>query len=149
MKKQDVQLIQRILDGDQKAFTAIVEKYQKGIHTLAWQKTGDFHIAQEITQDTFLKAYQQLGTLKNRKLFCGWLYVIATNLCNDWLRKKRLPIQSLETVDIKEVDQVAYTNYIEEQTEEDANESRRELVGNLLKKLPESERTVMSLHYLG
>ncbi len=149
MKKQDIQLIQRILDGDEKAFTAIVEKYQKGIHTLAWQKTGDFHIAQEITQDTFLKAYQQLGTLKNRKLFCGWLYVIATNLCNDWLRKKRLPIQSLETVDTKEVDQVSYTNYIEEQTEEDANESRRELIGNLLKKLPESERTVMSLHYLG
>ncbi len=55
MKKQDVQLIQRILDGDEKAFTAIVDKYQKGIHTLAWQKTGDFHIAQEITQDTFLK----------------------------------------------------------------------------------------------
>ncbi len=149
MKKQDVQLIQRILDGDEKAFTAIVEKYQKGIHTLAWQKTGDFHIAQEITQDTFLKAYQQLGTLKNRKLFCGWLYVIATNLCNDWLRKKRLPIQSLETVDTKEVDQVSYANYIEEQIEEDANESRRELIGNLLKKLPESERTVMSLHYLG
>lgn len=149
MKKQDVKLIQRILDGDEKAFTAIVEKYQKGIHTLAWQKTGDFHIAQEITQDTFLKAYQQLSTLKNRKLFCGWLYVIATNLCNDWLRKKRLPIQSLETVDTKEVDQVSYANYIEEQTEEDANESRRELIGNLLKKLPESERTVMSLHYLG
>ncbi len=149
MKKQDIQLIQRILDGDEKAFTAIVEKYQKGIHTLAWQKTGDFHIAQEITQDTFLKAYQQLSTLKNRKLFCGWLYVIATNLCNDWLRKKRLPIQSLETVDTKEVDQVSYANYIEEQTEEDANESRRELIGNLLKKLPESERTVMSLHYLG
>ena len=149
MNKQDVELIQRILDGDQIAFTAIVEKYQKGIHTLAWQKIGDFHIAQEITQDTFLKAYQKLGTLKNHKLFCGWLYVIATNLCNDWLRKKRLPIQSLETVDTKEVEQVAYTNYIEEQMEKDANESRRELVRNLLKKLPESERTVMALHYLG
>ena len=63
--------------------------------------------------------------------------------------RKRLPIQSLETVDTKEVDQVSYTNYIEVQAEEDANESRRELIGNLLKKLPESERTVMSLHYLG
>ena len=149
MKKQDAELIKRVLDGDQSAFTAIVDKYQKGIHTLAWQKTGDFHLAQEITQDTFLMAYQKLGTLKNRKLFCGWLYVIATNMCNDWLRKKRLPVQSLETVDTKEVDRVAYTNYIDEQIEEDANESRRELVKNLLKKLPESERTVMSLHYLG
>ena len=125
MKKQDAELIKRVLDGDQSAFTAIVDKYQKGIHTLAWQKTGDFHLAQEITQDTFLMAYQKLGTLKNRKLFCGWLYVIATNMCNDWLRKNRLPVQSLETVDTKEVDRVAYTNYIEQQIEEDANESRQ------------------------
>ena len=131
------------------AFTTLVEKYQKSVHALAWQKIGDFHIAQEITQDAFLRAYQKLGTLKNHNLFCGWLYVIATNLCNEWLRKKRLPMQSLETVDNKEVDQVAYTRYIEEQREADAEDSRRELVRDLLKKLPESERTVMTLHYLG
>ncbi len=149
MKKKDAELIQRTLDGDQSAFTALVEKYQKGVHALAWQKIGDFHIAQEITQDAFLRAYQKLSTLKNHNLFCGWLYVIATNLCNEWLRKKRLPIQSLETVDSKEVDQVAYTRYMEEQRETDANEIRRERVRDLLKKLPESERTVMTLHYLG
>ena len=149
MKKKDTELIQRTLDGDQSAFTAIVEKYQKSVHALAWQKIGDFHIAQEITQDAFLRAYQKLGTLKNHNLFCGWLYVIATNLCNEWLRKKRLPMQSLETVDSKEVDQVAYKQYMEEQREADADEIRRELVRDLLKKLPESERTVMTLHYLG
>ena len=149
MKKKDAELIQRTLDGDQSAFTALVEKYQKGVHALAWQKIGDFHIAQEITQDAFLRAYQKLGTLKNHNLFSGWLYVIATRLCYEWLRKKRLPMQSLETVDSKEVDQVAYTQYVEEQREADANEIRRELVRDLLKKLPESERTVMTLHYLG
>ena len=58
-------------------------------------------------------------------------------------------MQSLETVDNTEVDQVAYTRYVEEQREADAEETRRELVRNLLKKLPESERTVMTLHYLG
>ena len=149
MKKKDAELIQRTLDGDQSAFTALVEKYQKGVHALAWQKIGDFHIAQEITQDAFLRAYRKLGTLKNHNLFSGWLYVIATRLCCEWLRKKRLPMQSLETVDTKEVDQVAYTRYIEEQREADADEIRRELVRDLLKKLPESERTVMTLHYLG
>ncbi|MDE0087075.1 MAG: sigma-70 family RNA polymerase sigma factor [Candidatus Poribacteria bacterium] len=149
MKKKDAELIQRTLDGDQSAFTALVEKYQKGVHSLAWQKIGDFHIAQEITQDAFLRAYQKLGTLKNHNLFSGWLYVIATRLCCEWLRKKRLPMQSLETVDSKEVDQVAYTRYVEEQRETDINEIRRELVRDLLKKLPESERTVMTLHYLG
>lgn len=149
MKKKDAELIQRALDGNQSAFTALVDKYQKGVHALVWQKIGDFHIAQEITQDAFLRAYQKLGSLKNHKLFSGWLYVIATNLCNEWIRKKRIPMQSLETVDSKEVDQVAYTQYIEEQRAADVDEARRELVRNLLKKLPESERTVMTLHYIG
>ena len=149
MKKKDSELIQRILDGDQSAFTALVEKYQKGVHALVWQKIGDFHIAQEITQDAFLRAYQNLDSLKNHNLFSGWLYVIATRLCYEWCRKKRIPMQSLETLDTKEVDKVAYTQYIDEQRETDRHEDQRELVRNLLKKLPESERTVMTLHYLG
>ncbi len=149
MKKKDVELIQQILDGNQEAFTTLVEKYQKGLHALIWQKIGDFHIAQEITQDAFLKAYQRLGTLKDHKMFFGWLYVIATRLCADWLRKKHLPIQSLETVDTKEVDQVSYNQYVEEQRKIDEDESRRLLVRRLLNKLPESERTVMTLYYLG
>ena len=62
MKQKDAELIQQILDGDQDAFTPLVNKYQKGVHALAWRKVGDFHIAQEITQDAFLKAYQKLGT---------------------------------------------------------------------------------------
>ena len=149
MKNIDSELIQRTLDGDQSAFTMIVEKYQKGVHALVWQKTGDFHIAQEITQDAFLRAYQKLETLKNHNLFSGWLYVIATRLCYEWCRKKRIPAQSLETLDTNEVDKVAYSQYIEEQRETDVDDARRELVRNLLKKLPESERTVMTLHYLG
>ena len=56
MKKKDAELIQRTLDGDQSAFTALVKKYQKGVHALAWQKIGDFHVAQEITQDAFSKS---------------------------------------------------------------------------------------------
>ena len=149
MKKKDVELIQRTLDGDQSAFTTLVEKYQKGVHALVWQKIGDFHIAQDITQDAFLRAYQKLGTLKNHKLFSGWLYVIATRLCYEWQRKKRLPIQSIDTIDNTEVDQMAYEQYMEDEREKDVKEKQRELIRNLLKKLPESERTVMTLHYLG
>ena len=42
-----------------------MKKYQKQVHALAWRKVGDFHIAEEITQDTFLKVYQNLATLKH------------------------------------------------------------------------------------
>ena len=149
MQQNDAQLIQRVLQGDQEAFGALVRKYQKGVHALAWRKIGDFHIAQEITQDAFLKAYQQLRTLKNHNAFAGWLYVIVANLSLDWLRKNRIPMESLDTADTSEVDKVSYSQYVAEQKETEADETRREVVKELLKKLPESERTVMTLHYLG
>ena len=80
MVKNDVQLIRRILDGDDGAFTTLVQKYQKSVHALAWRKVGDFHVAEEITQDTFLQVYKKLVTLKNPNQFAGWLYVIANRL---------------------------------------------------------------------
>ena len=49
MKNSDTQLIHRVLNGDENAFSALVEKYQKQVHVLAWRKIGDFHIAEEIT----------------------------------------------------------------------------------------------------
>ena len=149
MQQSDAQLIQQVLQGNQEAFSPLVKKYQKGVHALAWRKVGDFHIAQEITQDAFLKAYRQLRTLKDRNAFSGWLYVIVARECLDWLRKNRIPTESLDTADSNEVDKVSYSQYIAERQEEEADETRREVVKELLKKLPESERTVMTLHYLG
>ncbi len=48
MKNADVELIQRVLDGDDTAFSELVKKYQKSVHALAWRKIQDFHIAEEI-----------------------------------------------------------------------------------------------------
>ena len=149
MPQSDARLIQRVLQGDQDAFNPLVKKYQKGVHALAWRKIGDFHIAQEITQDAFLRAYQKLGTLKNPNAFAGWLYVIVAHLCLDWIRKNRIPMDSLDTTDPSEVDKVSYSQYVTDQQKSEADETRREVVKELLKKLPESERTVMTLHYLG
>lgn len=149
MEQKDAELIQQVLQGSQEAFSLLVKKYQKGVHALAWRKIGDFHIAQEITQDAFLKAYQKLGTLKNHNLFAGWLYVIASRLCSNWFQKNHLLEQSLEITDASEVDQVSYSRYVVEKRDTEADETRREVVKELLQKLPESERTVMTLHYLG
>ena len=150
MKQNDAQLIQRVLQGEQEAFSPLVRKYQQGVHALVWRKIGDFHIAQEITQDAFLAAYKKLGTLKNHTQFSGWLYVIAANLCRDWFRKNRMPVpESLEATEANEVDRVSYSQYVAEKQEAEADETRREVVKKLLQKLPESERTVMTLHYLG
>ena len=149
MEKNDVQLIHSILSGDDEAFGTLVQKYQKSVHALAWRKIGDFHYAEEITQDTFLQAYEKLPTLKDLNQFAGWLYVITNNLCTDWLRKQKPAMQPLGDASVKAIDKLTYERYVLEQRETEATERRHEIVKQLLKKLPESERTVVTLYYLG
>ena len=149
MKNSDAELIQRTLVGDQRAFSALVRRYQKPLHALVWRKIGDFHIAEEIAQDIFLKVYKKLQTLKNPNRFAGWLYVMATRRCIAWLKKKRIPMESLDAMSPDELEELAYAQYHAEQQEEVVSEKHREVVKRLLQKLPESERTVVTLHYLG
>ena len=149
MIEDDVQLIQKVLSGDDEAFTALVRKHQKSVHALAWRKVGDFHFAEEITQDVFLRAYEYLSTLKDPSQFSGWLYVITDRLCNNWFQNKKSDIQSLEDVPVIKMQKASYDRYMSEQNEQEAHAHRQELVRNLLAKLPESERTVMTLYYLG
>ena len=148
MNTNDVDLIQRTLDGDQDAFTKLVSKYQKWVHALVWRKIGDFHTAEELTQDVFLKVYKRLSTLKRPDHFPSWLYVIATRQCIAWLRKKRLSTKSLDAMSTAQLEALCYTQYERNRSEAVAIEHQRELVKRLLKKLPESERTVVTLYYL-
>ena len=146
MKTTDVELIRSTLNGDDTAFTELVKKYQKPVHALVWRKIGDFHIAEEITQDTFLTAYQELATLKKPQSFASWLYVIAANNCSTWLRKKRLWTEPLEDTRLAKA---TYSGYVVAENERTEAEAQREVVKKLLAKLQESERTVITLHYFG
>ena len=149
MVADDVQLIRRILSDDDEAFGVLVQKYQKSVHALAWRKVNDFHYAEEITQDTFLQAYKKLSTLKNPNQFAGWLYVIANRLCINWLQRHKPAMQSLEDTPMEDIEESAYNHYAAEQREAEGAKYRHEIAQRLLSKLPESERTVMTLYYLG
>ena len=149
MRNDNAELIQRILDGDDAAFACLVKKYQKRVHALAWRKIGDFHIAEDITQETFLQVYRNLAKLKDRNQFPGWLYVIANRRCLAWLRKKRVQTQPLEEMDMAMTERSSYSRHVATEQAESAAETKRELVKNLLAKLKESDRTVLTLYYFG
>ena len=139
MARHDAELIQRTLEGDESAFGFLVDKYKGSVHALAYRKLGNFHTAEEITQDTFLKAYQKLSTLKDPGRFPGWLYVIAARCCISWLRQNRLQTESLDSVE-GEMNAQSWTRYTDARL--------REEVHNALESLPESERTVLTLYYM-
>ena len=147
MNNTDTALIHRALNGDDNAFAELVKKYQKQVHALVWRKIGDFHTAEELTQDVFLKAYQRLAKLKKPQSFASWLYVIAANDCSTWLRKKRLWTQSLEDTSSAQLEKATYSGYVIEENERIAAEAQRDAVKKLLAKLQESDRTVLTLFY--
>ena len=149
MEKDDVELIHKILSGEVTAFNTLFQKYQKSIHAIAWQKIGDYHVAEEITQDVFLQAYNKLSTLKDPSKFSRWIYIIAKRRCANWNQQEKTTMESLEATDDAILEKSAYTNYVAEQREKAATEHRREVVDMLLDKLPERERKVITLYYLG
>ena len=139
MALHDAELIQRTLSGDESAFGFLVDKYKGSVHALAYRKLGDFHTAEEITQDTFLKAYQKLSTLKDPVRFPGWLYVIAARCCISWLRQNRLQTESFDSLK-REMNTQSWAKYADARLHEE--------VHNALESLPESERTVLTLYYM-
>ena len=148
MKNDDAKWVERILAGDEDAFTALVKKYEKQIHAFVWRRIKDYHVAEEITQDTFLRAYEKLGTLRDPNRFSGWLYMIATRRLLTWFDEKTIPMQSLDAMREAEIESLFYTQYMAEQTENLATEKQREIVEYLLQKLTANERSVVALHYL-
>lgn len=147
MKSDDVVLIQRILNGDQNAFACLVRKYQQQIHTLAWRKTGDFQIAEDIVQETFLQVYQKLDTLEDPTQFTRWLHQIANRRCIAWLRKNRVQTEPLEETDLSEIETEAYSRYVATEHAKTTAAAQRDLVEKLLAKLKARDREVITLHY--
>ena len=147
MKSDDVALIQRIRTGDENAFATLIQKYQRRVHAHALRKIGDFQIAEDITQETFLRVHQKLGTLNNPAQFSTWLHAIVNHLCIAWFRKKRLQTQALQEIHISEIEGEAYSQYVAKEHAKATADVQRELVKNLLTKLKERDREVITLHY--
>lgn len=148
MTEDSTVLIQRILDGEEEAFRALVRKYQKRIHAIVFQKLGDYHIAEEITQDVFLQVHKKLSTLKNHECFDGWLYVIVNRLCINWSNRNKSTVQSIEDTPMEEIEESVYQQHESDQRDMETTELYRDIVRKLLNRLPESERTVLNLYYI-
>ena len=143
MRTEDGHIIQKCLDGDAAAFGLLVDKYKGSIYALAYAKLGDFHDAQDLTQEVFLKAYRKLRTLKRWDKFLSWLYAITSNSCKDFLRSKASRPDE-EYISDQEQERLAKIS-IDAHHEDELHQTLRDA----LAELPEIHRQVLSLHYLG
>ena len=143
MRTEDGYIIDKCLNGDPAAFGLLVDKYKASIYALAYAKLGNFHDAEDLTQEVFLKAYQKLATLKRWDKFLAWLYAITSNLCKNFLRSKSShPDREYLTDQGKErLEDLSMGVYREGRMCESLHEA--------LASLPETHRQVLTLYYLG
>lgn len=96
--QEDVALVRRTLTGDQQAFAALVEKYKDSVFNVAYRMLGNPSEAEDVAQETFVRAYTQLHTYKDTHRFSTWLLSIASHLSIDQLRRRRFLALPLENV---------------------------------------------------
>ncbi|MGH9612898.1 MAG: RNA polymerase sigma factor [Bryobacteraceae bacterium] len=89
MEENDSAAVERARAGDAGAFRTLVERHGRNVFRLAFRMTGNEHDAEDIVQDTFLKAYRQLPRYESRSSFGTWLYRIAANCSLDLIRKQK------------------------------------------------------------
>lgn len=99
-REQETQIVRRVLEGDVNAFEDLVTEHEKGVYAIAQRMTGNAEDAADMTQETFIKAYNSLSSFRGDSKFSVWLYRIATNVCLDFLRSRsRKPTVSLSVED--------------------------------------------------
>ncbi len=138
----ETSLINRAMAGDTHAFAELVNTHQLFLYNLALRAVSNPHEAQDITQETFIRAWRGLKNFRREAKFRTWLYRILMNLCYD-----RYPHLEREknTISIDEDDkEIPVSSFLEQHSD---HEELKEIIHQELLNLPEVYRLVLSLRY--
>ena len=139
----DQTYIDKVLKGDTNAFSILVEKYKTMVFTLALKMVKSREEAEEISQDTFIKAFKNLSKFKGESKFSTWLYKIGYRTALDSLKKHKEKY-STDTIDEITFNKIKSTENILEGIE---RKERAEIINNCMLRLPEDERTILWMFY--
>ncbi|MCT8341178.1 sigma-70 family RNA polymerase sigma factor [Flavobacteriaceae bacterium TK19130] len=137
----DQQLIKATLQGDTRAYGRLVEKYQYFVYTIIVRMLKVPEEAEEVAQDTFVKAYDALSTFRGDSKFSSWLYRIAYRKALDALRKqKRIPLSDVEVETISVAD-------LDTALEQLQQKERTRIIKKAIATLLSEEAALMTFYY--
>lgn len=143
MKKEEAHIIKEILNGKTEQYEYFLDRYGQQVFVLVDRIVSCQEDAEELTQDVFLKAFQQLSSFKAESSFSTWIYRIATNLAISAVRKKRN--------DVLRLDDSVFANLSDTQVDEaleDESEEQVERLQQAMNQLEADERALITLYYL-
>ena len=139
-QKNDSWYVERVLKGDTQYFSYFVEKYKDIVFSIAMKVLRNREDAEEMAQESFIKAFKSLHTFKGEAKFSTWLYRITYNNCISEVRKKKVKFVSADDVQIPDEPGEMNLDGI-------PAENRAKYVKAALEKLPEDEYMLILLYY--
>ena len=145
---QLVSLVNQAREGNRSAFAQLADRFHKDIFRMVFYRIRLQVDAEDITQDVFLKAYQNIASIKDATKFRGWLFSITLNRIRDFQRKKRF--RSLFKMEDENIESHPTEQVDPDQTDALGHVLRKDFwrqIGLILKKLPQMEREVFLLRF--
>ena len=143
MKKEEAHIIKEILSGKTEHYEYFLDCYSQQVFVLVDRIVSCQEEAEELTQDVFLKAFQQLSSFKAESSFSTWIYRIATNTALSAIRKRKNEVIRL--------DDSVFANLSDTQVDaalEDESEEQMERLQQAMNQLEADERALITLYYL-
>ncbi len=141
--KNELNIIHQVLNGNTAAFRVLVDNYKHLVFSMVVKIVKNNEVAEEVTQDSFLKAYHGLSTFKNESKFSTWLFRIAYNTAISKTRKK--------TVITSAIDDYVIENYSIEAVQENLDEleegEKLQLLNKAIADLNLDEQLIINLFY--
>ena len=142
--KQDKYYIERVLGGDVNAFSYLVDEYKGMVYTIALRMLKNPEDAEEMAQDTFIKAFNSLKNFKFESKFSTWLYRITYNGAISKLRKKQIEVYDVEDAVLPDSEVISTYSAINELTR---NEQKK-YINEAIENLKEDDALIITLYYL-
>ncbi len=136
LMEADSIIVERAKNGDVSAFSELVLRHQKSLLRLAYRVLGDLELAQDVVQESFMKAYQKLNAFEGRSAFKSWMFQITLNTAKNKLRGK--------TFDLVDIDKAHVADAYDFEAEY-LNGDLKEMIQVEVQKLPAKQRTALSL----
>ncbi len=138
----DQELIQEVREGKRRAYTELMHRYQERVYWVARRIVGGHEDADDVTQETFVKAYLALGEFRGDSSFFTWLYRIAVNLSLNTIRKRQVLSYLHESELLGR-----FLPSHDDPSERVEQEETATLLERAIAQLPEKQRAVFVLRY--
>jgi len=149
----DKQLVQKVLQGENRAFALIIQLTEKLVASIVLKLIKDPEDQKDLAQDIYLKAYNRLSGFQFQSKLSTWIAQIAYNTCFDYLKKKKIPINDMHSINLETGEDASFkenSEWISDNSDAGlrlSNKERREILVTVIESLPPLFKTLITLYH--